>query len=45
MEIDHEEFITILKEKVKYERMKYILKRENEKKFMKLSGVKSFFEK
>ena len=31
MEISHEEFITILKEKHKYERMKYILKSENEK--------------
>ena len=32
MEISHEEFITILKEKYKYERMKYVLKSENEKK-------------
>ena len=31
MEISHEEFIIILKEKVKYERMKYILESENEK--------------
>ena len=30
MEISHEEFITILKEKVKYERMEYILENENE---------------
>ena len=46
MEIDHEEFITILKEKVKYERMKYILKRENGKnKIMRLNHVKSFFKK
>ena len=31
MEISHEEFITILKEKDKYENMKDNLKRENEK--------------
>ena len=31
MEISHEEFNIILKEKVKYERMKYILESENEK--------------
>ena len=31
MEISHEEFTTILKEKVKYERMKYITESENEK--------------
>ena len=30
MKISHEEFIIILKEKVKYERMKYILESENE---------------
>ena len=38
MEISHEEFITTFKEKVKYERMKYILASENEKqeKFTKL---------
>ena len=30
MEISHEEFIIILKEKVQYERMKYILESENE---------------
>ena len=30
MEIRHEEFIIILKEKVKYEKMKYILESENE---------------
>ena len=34
MEISHEEFITILEEKVKYERMKYILKSENKKKWI-----------
>ena len=31
MEISHEEFITILKEKDKYEKMKHSLKSENEK--------------
>ena len=31
MEINREEFIIILREKVKYERMKYILETENEK--------------
>ena len=40
MEISHEEFITILKDKDKYERMKYILKSDNEKKIMRLSCVK-----
>ena len=45
MEISHEEFITILKEKVKYERIKYILESENEKKFMKVNRMKSFFKK
>ena len=32
MEISHEEFVTILKEKDKYERMKDVLRSENEKK-------------
>ena len=41
MEISHEEFITILKEKDKYEKMKDNLKRENKKyKVMRLSSVK-----
>ena len=31
MEINREEFIIILRDKVKYERMKYILETENEK--------------
>ena len=31
MEISHEQFITILKEKDKYEKMKHNLKSENEK--------------
>ena len=44
MEISHEEFITIMKEKVKYEKMKYNLKSENGK-FMKLSSVKLFLKK
>ena len=42
MEIGHEEFITILKEKDEYEKMKKNLRSENEKhKFMILSSVKS----
>ena len=42
MEISHEEFVTILKGKVKYEKMKDNLRSENEKyKFMRLSSVKS----
>ena len=46
MEISHEEFITIFKEKDKYERMKDILKSENEEnKIMRLTRVKSFFKK
>ena len=46
MEISHEEFITILKEKDKQERMKDELRSENEKnKIMRLSRVKPFFEK
>ena len=42
MEISHEEFITILKEKDKYEKMKDNLKNKNEKyEIMRLSSVKS----
>ena len=38
----HEEFITILKEKHKYEKMKENLRRENEKyEILRLSSVKS----
>ena len=41
MEISHEEFITILKEKDKYEKMKDNLRSENEKyEIMKFSSVK-----
>ena len=41
MEISLEEFITILKEKAKYEKMKEHLKSENEKyEIMRLSSVK-----
>ena len=41
MEIIHEEFITILKEKDKYEKMKDNLRSENEKyEIMRLSSVK-----
>ena len=42
MEISHEEFITILKEKDKYEKMKDNLRSENEKyENMRLSSLKS----
>ena len=42
MEISHEEFITILKEKDKYEKMKDNLRSKNEKyKIVRLSSVKS----
>ena len=48
MEISHEEFITILKEKDKYEKMKDNLRSENEKyEIMRLSrvfyAIKKFF--
>ena len=44
MDISHEEFITILKEKDKYEKMKDNLRSENEKSYeiMRLSSVKDF---
>ena len=42
IEISHEESITILKEKKKYEKMKDNLRSENEKcKIMRLSSIKS----
>ena len=42
MEIIHEEFVTILKEKDKYEKMKDNLRSENEKyEIMRLSSIKS----
>ena len=43
MDISHEEFITILKEKDKYEKIKENLKGENEESYeiMRLSSVKS----
>ena len=42
MEISHEEFIAIFKEKDKYEKMKENLRSENEKQeIMRLSGIKS----
>ena len=42
MDICHEEFVTILKEKDKYENMKENLRSENEEyKFMRLSSIKS----
>ena len=41
-DISHEEFVTILKEKDKYEKMKDNLRSENEKcEIMRLSSVKS----
>ena len=42
MKISHEQFITILKEKDKYEKMKDNLRTENEKyEIMRLGSVKS----
>ena len=42
MEISHEEFIPILKEKGKYDKMKDNLRSENEKyEIMRLSNIKS----
>ena len=42
MDVSHEEFITILKEKDKYEKMKENLRSENEEyKIMRLSSIKS----
>ena len=42
MEISHKEFVTILKEKDKYEKMKDNLTSENEKQeIMRLSSIKS----
>ena len=42
MEISHKEFITILKEKDKYEKMNKNVRSENEKnEIMRLSSVKS----
>ena len=42
MEISHEEFVSIFKEKYKYEKMKENLRSEIEKQeIMRLSGVKS----
>ena len=44
MDISHEEFITILKEKDKYEKMKENLRSENEEyKIMRLSKPKNIF--
>ena len=47
MDISHEEFITILKEKDKYEKMKENLRSENEELYeiMRLSSVKSKISK
>ena len=42
MEISYEEFVTILREKDKYEKMKENLRSENEKQeIMKISSIKS----
>ena len=42
MEISHEEYITVWKEKVKYEKMKDNLRIENKKNgIMRLSSIKS----
>ena len=42
MEISHKEFVTILNEKDKYEKMKDNLRSKNEKyKIMRLSSIKS----
>ena len=42
MDVSHEEFITILKEKDKHEKMKGNLRSENEEyKIMRLSSIKS----
>ena len=42
MDISHEKFVTILKEKDKYEKMKENLRSENEEyKIMRLSSIKS----
>ena len=42
MEISHEEFVTTLKEKDKFEKMKDNLKTENERhQIMRLSSIKS----
>ena len=42
MEISHEEFVTILRKKDKYEKMKENLRSENEKQeIMKISSIKS----
>ena len=46
MGISHKEFVTILKEKDKFEKMKENLRSENEEyKIMRLSSIKSKIEK
>ena len=45
MDISHEEFVTILKEKDKYENMKENLRSENEQyKIMRLSSINQRFK-
>ena len=41
MEISHEEFVTMLKEKDKYEKMKENVRSENQKQIMRSSCIKS----
>ena len=46
LDISHEEFVRILKEKDKYEKMKKKLRSENEEyKIMRLSSIKSKMKK
>ena len=46
LDISHEKFITILKEKNKYERLKENLRTENEEyKIMRLSSIKTKIKK
>ena len=44
MDISHKEYITILKEKDKYERMKGILKSENEKYMSNNTSCKAMYK-
>ena len=44
MEINHKEYITILKEKDKYERMKDIFKSENEKHMSNNTSCKAMYK-
>ena len=44
MEISHEEYITVLKEKLKYEKMKDNLKGENEKYMPNITSSKAMYK-